>query len=106
MKAVIQDTHKFESYYDDRLLFGADGRLPDEGMKKIIYARSPLHHAEKSKAATLHLQGLEDKIVPPYQAERMTEVIKKHNGNAKVVFFEGEGHGFVQGESIERSNIE
>jgi dipeptidyl aminopeptidase/acylaminoacyl peptidase len=106
LKALIQDTHKFESRYADRLLFGADGKLSDKEKEDILYERSPLYHAEKIKAPTLLLQGLEDKTVPPNQAERMIDVIKKHNGNAKVVFFEGEGHGFSKAESVERSIVE
>ena len=106
LRALIQDTHKFESHYADGLLFGADGRLSDEEKEKILHARSPLYHAERIKAATLLLQGLEDQVVPPSQAEKMIDVIKKHNGDAKVVFFEGEGHGFVKADSLERSTVE
>ena len=106
VKALIQDTHKFESHYADVLLFGADGKLPDEEKEKILYARSPIYHAASIKAATLLLQGLEDKVVPPNQAQGMIDTIKEHNGDAKIVFFEGEGHGFVKAESLERSTLE
>lgn len=106
VKALMQDTHKFESHYADRLLFGVDGRLSDREKESIIYERSPIHNAERIKAATLLLQGLEDKIVPPNQAERMIDAIREHDGDAKVVFFEGEGHGFAKAENQERSIVE
>ena len=106
LKALTQDTHKFESHYVDRLLFGANADLSDEEKKTIIQARSPLYHAERIKVALLLLQGSEDKIVPPDQAQRMIDVIKRHNGDVKAVFFEGEGHGFVKAATIERSILE
>ena len=106
MKTLIQDTHKFEKHYADRLLFGTNTDLSDEEMEKIIHARSPLYHAEKIKAALLLLQGSEDTVVPPNQAQRMIDAIKKQNGDVEAVFFEGEGHGFTKAATIERSILE
>ena len=106
VKTLIQDTHKFESHYADRLLFGTNADLSDEEMEKIIHARSPLYHAENIKAALLLLQGSEDTIVPPNQAQRMIDAIKKNNGAVEAVFFEGEGHGFTKAANIERSILE
>ena len=106
VKTLIQDIHKFESHYADRLLFGANADLSDEGKEKIIHARSPLYHAEKIRAALLLLQGSEDNVVPPDQAQRMIDAVKKHNGDVKAVFFEGEGHGFTKAANIERSILE
>ncbi|KAL9610777.1 MAG: hypothetical protein Q9167_004533 [Letrouitia subvulpina] len=103
VKALIQETEKFESHYADRLLFGANRTPSDREKEQILHARSPLYHAERIKAATLLLQGLEDRIVPPNQTQGMADVIKKHNGDVKVIFFEGEGHGFLRAESLERS---
>ena len=106
VKTLIQDTHKFESHYADRLLFGTNADLSDEEMERIIRARSPLHHAERIKAALLLLQGSEDTVVPPNQAQRIIDAIKKQNGDVKAVFFEGEGHGFTKAANIERSILE
>ena len=106
VKSLIQDTHKFESHYADRLLFGTNADLSDEEKENIIHARSPLYHAERIKAALLLLQGSEDKIVPPDQAQRMIDAVKRHNDDVKVVFFEGEGHGFTKASNIERSILE
>ena len=106
LKALIQDTHKFESHYADSLLFGSDGKLSDEEKEKVLRARSPLYHAERIKAATLLLQGLKDMVVPPNQAQGMIDVIKEHNGDAKIVFFEGEGHGIGKAENVEKLVVE
>ena len=106
VKTLIQVTHKFESHYADRLLFGTNADLSDEEMEKIIHARSPLYHAERIKAALLLLQGSEDTIVPPTQAQRMVDAIKNNSGDVKAVFFEGEGHGFTKAANIERSILE
>ena len=106
MKTLIQDTHNFESYYADRLLFGTNTDLSDEEMEKIIHARSPLYHVDRFKPALLLLQGSEDTVVPPSQAQRMTDAIKKNDGDAKAMFFECEGHDFTKAANIERSILE
>lgn len=85
VKTLIQDTHKFESHYADRLLFGANADLSDEEKEKTMHARSPLYHAERIKAALLLLQGSEDNVVPPDQAQRMIDAVKKHNGDVKAI---------------------
>jgi dipeptidyl aminopeptidase/acylaminoacyl peptidase len=48
-------------------------------------------------------QGLEDKIVPPNQAETFVEVCKKKNLPYAYLPFEGEQHGFRQEKNIRRS---
>jgi dipeptidyl aminopeptidase/acylaminoacyl peptidase len=48
-------------------------------------------------------QGLEDKIVPPNQAEMMVEVIKNKGIPVAYVPFEGEQHGFRRAENIKRA---
>ena len=101
VKTLIQDTHKFESHYADRLLFGANADFSDEEMEKIIHARSPLYHVERIKAALLLLLGSEDTVVPPSQAQRMKDAIKKNDGDPKAIFFECEGHGFTKAANIE-----
>ena len=106
VKALIRDTHKFESHYVDRLLFGAHAKLSDKEKGAILHERSPLYHAKNIKAATLLLQGMEDDIVPPNQAQRMIAAIKEHNGNAEVILFEGEGHGFAKAKNVETSIVE
>ena len=116
LKALIQDTHKFESRYVDRLVFGSSPAPPSSPLhlshsekEFILKARSPLFHAYKIKAAVLLLQGLDDEIVPPAQAQGMVDVIRARypgRDRAKIVTFEGEGHGFVKAETVERAVLE
>jgi dipeptidyl aminopeptidase/acylaminoacyl peptidase len=48
-------------------------------------------------------QGLEDKIVPPSQAEEFVAACKKKKLPYAYVAFEGEQHGFRQEKNIRRS---
>lgn len=99
VEALVKETHKFESCYPLRLIFGQD--VPkDESARRLIYReRSPRFKAQKSKitAWTLLLQGREDQIVPLNQAEAMTRSILSNGGTAKLIDFDGEGHGFPRG---------
>ena len=42
------------------------------------------------------LQGTEDKVVPPNQAEVMYEALQEKGLSTALVMFEGEQHGFRQ----------
>ena len=92
LKAPASDTHKFQSHYCDRLLF-TEG-MSAEDREKVLRDRSPCFHADRITAAVLLLQGTEDKVVPPDQASEMARVIEENGGEARVVLFPGEGHGF------------
>ncbi|MGB0563879.1 MAG: S9 family peptidase, partial [Spirulinaceae cyanobacterium] len=70
LEALAKDTHKFEARYLDGLV----GAYPEE--KEIYMARSPIHHTEQLNCPVIFFQGLEDKVVPPNQAEMMVEVLK------------------------------
>ena len=48
----------------------------------------------KMEACGRGLQGTEDKVVPPNQAEDMYAAIKKKGISTALVLFEGEQHGF------------
>ncbi|KAJ5993266.1 alpha/beta-hydrolase [Penicillium sp. IBT 35674x] len=99
VEALVKDTHKFESYYPLRLIFGQD--VPkDESARRLIYReRSPRFKAQKSKitAWTLLLQGREDQIVPLNQVEAMKSSILSNGGTVKLIVLDGEGHGFPRG---------
>ena len=92
--AMAQDTHKFESRYLDQLL----GPLPDAA--QIYRDRSPIHSADRLNCPVIFLQGLEDKVVPPNQAETMVAALTAKGIPVAYITFEGEGHGFRQGENI------
>jgi dipeptidyl aminopeptidase/acylaminoacyl peptidase len=51
----------------------------------------------------IFFQGLEDKVVPPNQAERMVEVLREKGLPVAYVPFEGEQHGFRRAETIRRA---
>lgn len=97
LETLARDTHKFESRYLDNLV----GKYPEEA--DIYRARSPQFNIEKLRCPVIFLQGLEDKVVPPNQAEAMVSALTaKGIMNAYVTFAE-EGHGFRQKENIERA---
>ncbi|MBC7930278.1 MAG: prolyl oligopeptidase family serine peptidase, partial [Rubrivivax sp.] len=48
-------------------------------------------------------QGLEDKIVPPNQAELMVAALRAKGVPVAYVPFEGEQHGFRKAENIKRA---
>ncbi|RDW69849.1 hypothetical protein BP6252_08869 [Coleophoma cylindrospora] len=101
LKLLMKDTHKFESRYLQPLLFDEDAT--EEEQEKIFRDRSPLYHAERIVAPLLLLQGTEDHVVPPNQAMEMERIVKKNGGQVKLIFFQGEGHGFRIGRNIWRA---
>ena len=90
----MRDTHKFESRYTDWLV----GVWPDE--RSVYEARSPIHHAEQLACPVIFFQGLEDRVVPPGQAQAMVEVLANRKIPHAYVPFEGEQHGFRRAENI------
>lgn len=97
LEALAEETHKFESRYLDQLV----GKYPQE--KDIYHARSPIYHTEKLSCPVIFFQGLEDKVVPPNQAEKMVEAIQQKGLPTAYVPFEGEQHGFRRAENIKRA---
>ncbi|MFW6296561.1 MAG: S9 family peptidase, partial [Halothece sp.] len=97
LEALAQETHKFESRYLDTLV----GKYPQE--KDVYKARSPIYHAEQLSCPVIFFQGLEDKVVPPNQAEKMVEAIQEKGLPVAYVPFEGEQHGFRRAENIKRA---
>lgn len=97
LSALASDTHKFESGYLDLLI----GDIIDD--KDIYQQRSPLYHSDQLSCPILFLQGNDDKIVPPNQAQTMIDAMKANNIPYEAIFFDGEGHGFRQGENIIRA---
>ncbi|NUN64373.1 prolyl oligopeptidase family serine peptidase [Pseudanabaena biceps] len=97
LEALATDTHKFESRYLDSLL----GKYPEQ--KELYIQRSPIHFTEKLSCAIAFFQGLEDKVVPPNQAEMMVAALQKKGLPVLYVAFEGEQHGFRKAENIKRA---
>ena len=97
LEVLQQDTHKFESRYNDSLI----GPYPEA--RDIYKARSPIHFTDRLACPIILFQGLEDKVVPPNQSEMMADAAAKKGLKVKYVTFEGEQHGFRKAENIIRS---
>jgi dipeptidyl aminopeptidase/acylaminoacyl peptidase len=95
---MVHDTHKFESRYLDRLV----GILPQD--EDRYRDRSPIFHLDHFKRPVILLQGLEDKVVPPNQAEVILDSLKKRGVPVAYVPFPGEQHGFRKAENIIRAH--
>jgi dipeptidyl aminopeptidase/acylaminoacyl peptidase len=91
---LVATTHDFEAHYTDRLI----GPLPEAHDRYV--ARSPIHRAGAMTGAVLLLQGTEDPVVPPAQAERMRDALAAAGVRCDLRFFEGEGHGFRRAETL------
>ena len=97
LSLLAKDTHKFESRYLDQLI----GKYPED--KTIYEARSPINHAKQLNCPVIFLQGLEDKVVPPNQAETMVNALVENKVPVAYVTYAEEGHGFRQAETIQHS---
>jgi dipeptidyl aminopeptidase/acylaminoacyl peptidase len=91
--ALAEDTHKFESRYLDRLI----GPYPEQA--ELYRERSPIHHVERLSSPVILFQGLEDKVVPPNQAETMVAALARNGIPHAYLAFEGEQHGFRKAET-------
>jgi dipeptidyl aminopeptidase/acylaminoacyl peptidase len=97
LEALVRDTHKFEARYLDRLV----GPYPEE---RVLYqARSPIHHVERLACPIIFFQGLQDKVTPPDQTERMVQALRRKGIAVAYVAFDDEAHGLRRAESIERA---
>lgn len=94
LEALMRDTHKFESRYLDRLI----GPWPKAA--PVYRNRSPLYHTERLSCPVIFLQGEDDKVVPPNQAESMVAALRRKGLPVAYLSFAGEGHGFRRAESI------
>ena len=96
LEAMTKETHKFESRYLDRLV----GPYPERA--DLYRERSPLHYTDRLNCPVIFFQGLEDKIVPPNQAEMMVKALRAKGLPVAYVPFEGEQHGFRRAANIKR----
>jgi dipeptidyl aminopeptidase/acylaminoacyl peptidase len=97
LEPFVDDTHKFEARYSDSLI----GPYPEA--RSTYRERSPIHFADRISCPVILFQGLEDKIVPPSQAEIMVEALRSKGLPFAYIAFEGEQHGFRIFENIKRS---
>lgn len=96
LAALATDTHKFEARYLDGLV----GPWPEAA--EVYRQRSPLTHADELSAPLIVFQGLDDKVVPPAQAEILVDALRRAGLPFAYLTFEGEAHGFRKAETIQR----
>ncbi len=96
LMALAADTHKFESRYLDRLI----GRLPEDAA--VYRARSPIHRIDALRCGVIFFQGLEDRVVPPNQAEQFVQAMQARGLPVAYYAFAGEAHGFRRAETLRR----
>ena len=96
LAALATDTHKFESRYLGRLV----GPWPEA--EAVYRERSPIHLADRLSAPLVIFQGLDDKVVPPAQAEVLVDALRRAGIPFAYLTFEGEAHGFRRAETIRR----
>ncbi len=97
LRLLAQDTHKFEARYLDGLV----GPWPEA--RAVYEARSPGLHLDRLAAPILVLQGGEDKVVPPSQAEAIVAAAEAAGAPVALVLFPDEGHGFRKAGNMERA---
>jgi dipeptidyl aminopeptidase/acylaminoacyl peptidase len=88
------ETHDFESRYIDGLV----GTLPQD--RDVYVERAPLSHVDRLSCPVLLTQGLEDKVVPPAQAEQFVAALSRKGIPHAYLAFEGEQHGFRRAETV------
>jgi dipeptidyl aminopeptidase/acylaminoacyl peptidase len=94
LRGFAAQTHDFESRYLDGLI----GPLPES---ESLYAeRAPVGHVNGATCPVLLLQGLDDPIVPPAQAESIAADLAAHGIPYAYLAFAGESHGFRRAETI------
>ncbi|MCP2167566.1 alpha/beta hydrolase family protein [Goodfellowiella coeruleoviolacea] len=89
------ETHDFESRYVEGLV----GVLPQAAAR--YQERSPAHRVDQLAGPVLLLQGLEDEICPPEQADRFVAALAGRGIPHAYLTFEGEQHGFRRAETIQ-----
>ncbi len=97
LEVFVGDTHKYESRY----LLSLVGPYPEA--KEIYKQRSAINYLDNIKAPMIIFQGLEDKVVPPIQAELMVDALRRNGLPVAYLPFEGEQHGFRMARNIKRS---
>ena len=92
--SLMAETHKFESGYDAYLIGSVDTHAA------VFAQRSPINHADHISQPLMILQGLDDPVVPPSQAEAIVAALQRREIPYAYITFAGEAHGFRKAESI------
>jgi dipeptidyl aminopeptidase/acylaminoacyl peptidase len=94
LAALVRDTHKFESHYCEALV------APLAERPEVYRERSPITHADHLRNPVIFFQGLDDKVVPPDQTERLVEALRRKGLPAEYHAFAGEQHGFRRADTL------
>lgn len=94
LETLARDTHKFEAWYLDSLV----GPYPETRAR--YQERSPVHYSEHIQCPVIFFQGLDDKVVPPSQAETMVSKLREEGTPVAYLAIPGEGHGFRQLDNV------
>lgn len=94
LEALVRETHKFESHYD-RFLIG-----PYPERRDLFLERSPIYSADRIRKPVVFFQGLDDKVVPANQTERMALTLRDRGVPCAYHAYPGEQHGFRRAETI------
>jgi dipeptidyl aminopeptidase/acylaminoacyl peptidase len=97
LETLAGEDHKFESQYEHRMI----GPYPER--RDLYHARSPINFVDRLSCPIIFFQGLEDKVVPPNQAELMVAALRAKKLPVAYIAFEGEQHGFRQAKNIKRA---
>jgi dipeptidyl aminopeptidase/acylaminoacyl peptidase len=97
LEALVRDGHKFESHYEQSLI----GPYPEQ--RDLYRERSPINFVDRLSCPIIFFQGLEDKVVPPNQAELMVSALRVKKLPVAYITFEGEQHGFRRAKNIKRA---
>ncbi|MGH3624059.1 MAG: prolyl oligopeptidase family serine peptidase, partial [Sciscionella sp.] len=89
------ETHDFESRYVEGLVGSSVGQ------RDRYVTRSPANRADQLAGPVLMLQGLEDQICPPAQADRFMAGLAGSGIPHAYLRFPGEQHGFRRSETIQ-----
>ncbi len=76
---------------------GLVGPLP--AARSLYDERSPLSHVDRLDRPVLLLQGLDDPVVPPAQAECFVAALQDKDVPYAYLAFPGEAHGFRKAET-------
>lgn len=99
LEMLAHETHKFEARYMDRLV----GPYPEAAA--LYRERSPIHFLDDIDCPVLVLQGLDDRVVTPANAEALVAAMSRNGIPHAYIAFEGEGHGF-RGQTAQRRTLE
>ena len=97
LESMRKETHKFESRYLDKLV------APYPEGRRVYLERSAINFSDQISAPVIFFQGLEDKVVPPNQAERLVKSLRGRGVPVAYIAFKGEQHGFRRAETIMRA---